>query len=313
MKATTFTLPGCDETPLFVRQWLPNKKADIRAVVQLAHGLAEHSGRYEHVAEALTARGYVVIANDHRGHGKTVQAPTELGHYADDNGWNLVIDDLYAVNRWIKREFPALPLLFVGHSMGSFMGQEYLIRYSRSVDACVLSATSGEVGLKNKAGLVAAKVGRVRVGKRGHSPILDRMSFGEFNKAFKPTRTESDWLSRDEAEVDKYIADPLCGFGASSQLWIDLLTGIEEASKPARIRKVRKDLPVYLITGMVDASNQGLKGVGKLAEAYQREGIVFVEIKGYPGGRHEMFNETNRDEVIEDMLIWMDKVLARHT
>ncbi|MEY4579318.1 MAG: hypothetical protein RL701_4021, partial [Pseudomonadota bacterium] len=184
----------------------------IKAAVQIAHGLAEHAGRYDRLAQALTQAGYAVFASDHRGHGHTIQQAGDYGHFGDKDGFARVVADLFAVNRHVATELPEAPRVLFGHSFGSFAAQSYLGAHGDSVVAAVLSGTNSGAAKLARAGSVVARVERLRLGARNRSPLLQKLSFGAYNKAFEPTRTEFDWLSRNPAEVDKYIADPLCGF-----------------------------------------------------------------------------------------------------
>ncbi len=234
MQASTFTLATPDGVSLFVYRWLPD--GPPKAVVQIAHGLAEHAARYARVAEALTRAGYAVYADDHRGHGRTARTPDELGLFAERDGWKKCIDDLWLINRRIAADHPGLPIVLLGHSLGSFMVQYFISEHGDALVAAVLSASNGKPPPIAPIGLLLARLERLRLGQRGHSPVMQALFFGAFNKPFKPARTPFDWLSRDTAEVDKYIADPLCGFESTVQLYIDLLEG---CAKPP-IRRGRR-------------------------------------------------------------------------
>lgn len=308
----TYTLTMPDNQDLFMYRWSqPNANSKPRAIVHISHGMAEHAARYRPFAEALTAQGFVVFANDHRGHGQTVQDEDDLGHFADENGWDKVVEDQRRVCESIKQEFPDTPLIYFAHSMGSFIGQAFLIKYSHLVDLAVLSSSNGSLGPIRLFALGVLKTELKRIGPRGRSPIADELSFKAFNKAFKPNRTEQDWLSRDRDQVDKYIKDPLCGFRCTVQLWHDLMIGMGENMRPENVARVRNSLPICLLCGMSDPSNKGLRGVGRLAKAYEQAGLSDIEIKAYAGGRHEMLNETNREQVVEELIDWMNHRLEK--
>lgn len=313
MQHNTFRLDIANNQSMFIQAWLPDDTSTIKGTVQIAHGMAEHSGRYGRFAEVLVNAGFAVYANDHRGHGQTVTDAAEFGHLGDNNGWQLAIDDLHQINQHIKSLHPNVPGVLFGHSMGSYMAQTYLIQHSNTVDAAVLSASQGKVGPIRLAGLALLEVEEKRLGKKGLSPLVDKMSFEDFNKAFKPNRTDFDWLSRDEAEVDKYINDQLCGFRCTVATWQGLLTALGNNAKLKQQRQIRKDLPVYLITGEADSSNHGFTGINNLAAAYRKAGLLKVDTKGYPSGRHEMLNEINRDEVMSDLAAWMTYALSQNT
>lgn len=283
----------------------------IKAAVQIAHGLAEHAARYDRLADALVRAGYAVFASDHRGHGQTAQSPSELGHLPRPHGFQRVVDDLYAVNRRIAAEHPNVPRVLFGHSFGSFAAQQYLGTYGDSLAGAVLSGSNTGVGALAKVGVLVASVERFRLGSAKTSALLQQMSFGSYNKAFAPTRTESDWLSRDAAEVDKYVADPLCGFAATTETWNELLRALIRIEAPSFQARVPKSLPIYLFAGDLDPVGQAGRGPTKLARAYTRAGLKDVTLKLYPGARHETLNEINRDEVTADMITWLDGHVAQ--
>ncbi|HEX7478018.1 MAG TPA: alpha/beta hydrolase [Polyangiales bacterium] len=304
MSFTTTRLPMGDGTELAVYAWATTVQP--KAVVQIAHGMSEHATRYDHVARALVDAGYAVYADDHRGHGLTAKSPDDLGFFADEGGWAKVVDDLYRVNRHIAQAHPGVPIVLLGHSMGSFLAQDYLCTHGDTLAAAVLSGTnSGGAGLARLA-LAIARLERWRIGPRGRSKLLDILTKGDFNRRFKPNRTTADWLSRDPAEVDKYMADPLCGFMFTVQGWIDLLGGVVRIDEPLNQARVPKQLPIYVFSGAEDPVGGAGKGVVTMVKAYQRAGLSRVSSKLYPGGRHEMVNETNKAEVIADLIAWLD-------
>jgi len=306
MQASTFTLATADGVSLFVYRWLPD--GPPKAVVQIAHGLAEHAARYARVAEALTRAGYAVYADDHRGHGRTAQTPDDLGFFAERDGWQKCIDDLWLINRRIAADHPGVAIVLLGHSLGSFMVQYFISEHGDALAAAVLSASNGKPPPIAPIGLLLARLERLRLGQRGHSPVMQALFFGAFNKPFKPARTPFDWLSRDTAEVDKYIADPLCGFESTVQLYIDLLEGLRETANPSRQTRIPKDLPIYIFNGSRDPVSDN---IGQLIEAYRAGGIRLVVHKVYPDARHETLNETNRDAVTRDLIAWLDGAVGR--
>ena len=308
MRDSTFTLDR-DGERVFVYAWLPDESVTPRGVVQISHGMAEHAGRYVPLAEALTAVGFAVYAHDHRGHGRTAGDASRRGFFAERNGWRAVIDDLYAVGERAASEHPGLPRVLFAHSMGAFMAQQVMFeRGGDYVGVAVSGSTSGVSNPLAPIGRVIARVERFRVGARAPSRLLTTLSFGEFNRKFKPARTEYDWLSRDAAEVDRYIADPWCGFDVSTQLWIDLLDALPTLADPANLSKVPKALPVYVLAGSDDPVNGALKGLHKLVREWSDAGLRDITWKVYEGGRHEMLNETNRAEVLADIVRWVERV-----
>jgi alpha-beta hydrolase superfamily lysophospholipase len=306
MRADTFTLSARDGASIHVYRWLPD--GEVRAIVQIAHGMAEHAARYARFAEALTGAGYVVYADDHRGHGKTA-SDADLGHFGDTHGWDLVTSDLIALGKRARTEHAGKKLVYFGHSMGSFFGQTILQKHARDYDAMILSATNAPGSVLERAGTAAARLERLRGGVRGKSALLSFLSFGSFNDAFKPARTDFDWLSRDPAEVDKYVADPLCGFRCTNELWVQLLDGLH-AIATGGFGTVPKDFPVHLFAGDRDPVSRGGKGVTELHERLRSAGLTRASIRLYPEGRHEMLNETNRDEVTKDLLAVLSTMTA---
>lgn len=307
MQHNSFELRATEDTPIHVNQWLPDNESSITGVVQIAHGMAEHSGRYERFARRLTEAGYVVFADDHRGHGKTVKDNAEFGHFSDRNGWDLVINDLHVLTQRIRSEYPKQPLTFFGHSMGSYLGQSYLIKHSNDLDAAILSGTQGNIGPMRLVGLGLVRAEKQRLGVMGRSPLADKLSFSDFNRHFQPTRTDFDWLTSDRAEVDKFIADPLCGFRCTNATWYELLRAMGANSRKKNQQKIKSTLPIFLITGEEDTSNHGMLGIKSLEHAYIRAGIEHIETKGYANNRHETLNEVNREEVMHDLVSWINR------
>jgi alpha-beta hydrolase superfamily lysophospholipase len=280
-----------------------------KAVIQIAHGMAEHSGRYDRFSQLLTSAGFAVYANDHRGHGQTIPTGEPSGHMAAVEGWNKAVTDLYLLNQEITSRHPGLPILLLGHSMGSFLIQQYLAEYGDSIAAAALSATNGPPGALGKIGQAVTRLEKLRIGADGHSPVMAGMTFKAFNKAFKPNRTEFDWLSRDKTEVDKYVDDPLCGFECSVGTWIGMLDALTKIAGDSALSKIPKSIPIYLFSGTHDPVGENTKGVKRLLAAYDKHGFTNVRHKFYDGARHETLNETNRDEVMADFIDWAHSVV----
>jgi alpha-beta hydrolase superfamily lysophospholipase len=272
-----------------------------KGLIQILHGLGEYAARYDRFASAAVAQGYVVYAHDHRGHG----GHDELqGHFDDENGWNLLITDALLVLNFALKERSEEKVVLLGHSMGSYIAQSFAMRYPEAILQLVLSASTWPSRRQLRAAKILAYFETWRRGVRAHSPLLDKLGFGDFNKPFAPHRTAYDWISRDEAEVDKYIASPLCGGPYSCGLWRDLLSGLLEVSMPKGLRKIQSETPICITGGQMDPVG-GERGMQKLAEQYSRTGHGQVSLKIYDGGRHEMFNEINRDEFTLDLFEWV--------
>lgn len=306
MKSANFIFQTVDGATLHVRGWLVDNP---KAIVQVLHGMAEHGERYARLAQALAAAGYSTYAHDHRGHGKSIPEGSSPGHMADSDGWNRIVEDAHGVNREIAKQHPGVAIIVLGHSMGSFVLQQLLFEHPSDMVAAALSGSNGKPPPIAKLGKLVARIERTRLGRRAPSPIMQKLTFDEYNKAFAPARTEFDWLSRDPEEVDKYVADPLCGFAVSTQVWIDMLSALDRIAKPSNVAKVPKGMPLYLFAGDRDPVGDFGKGMRRLYDAYKRAAIFDVRLKLYPGARHETLNETNRDEVMNDFIAWCDEVI----
>jgi alpha-beta hydrolase superfamily lysophospholipase len=310
MKAETLRLPTDGGVHLHVHRWLPDGDASLRAVVQISHGMVEHAARYERLAEALTATGLAVVAHSHRGHGHTASSPDELGFFADADGFQRVVDDVHVVRTWIDGEHAGTPVILLGHSFGAMVAQAYAAKHGGGLKALVLSGTTGIRGPMAEIGRLVVKIEGMRLGPRAKSEVLDKVFFGDFNRPFAPARTPFDWLSRDEAEVDKYIADPLSGYLMAVRGWLDVLDAIRATADRDAMARIPSDLPVYLFSGSADPVGGRTRQVQRLVDALRSVGMKNVDVRFYEGGRHELLNDTNRDEVTSDLLTWIDRVLG---
>lgn len=309
MQTTTDTLTSDDGFPLHRIQWRPDD-GEPKAVVQLLHGLAEHAARYARLAEALTAAGYAVVGVDARGHGQSVRDERDRGHFADDDGWSRAIADVAWVRDAIGRDFPGCPVVLLGHSMGSSLA---LWAAAAEGDRYVGMLLSGPTGTPNPlihAGTVITRFERWRLGGRRTSALLHRLSFGDFNKGFEG-RTEHDWLSRDPAEVDAYVADPWCGFVATTQHWFDHLHALKAQSEVPFLARIPHTLPIHVIVGDRDPVSGGGARVRTLLARMTTAGLTNVTSRFYEDARHELFNETNREEVTAGVIAWLDGVIGR--
>jgi alpha-beta hydrolase superfamily lysophospholipase len=301
MRSDTFTFGE----GIFTYRWLPDTPDKPVGVVQIAHGMAEHGARYQRFARHLTKAGYGVYANDHRGHGRTAGTLENVGYFADADGWARVVDDMHQLTGVIRQECPGVPVFLFGHSMGSFLSRTYISRYGQGVSGVVLSATGGDPGLVGRIGLMIARMESFLRGRKARSPLLNALSFGGFNKPFRPNRTDFDWLSSDPAEVDAYIADPYCGGVFTAGFFVDMLTGLQLINRPEAVRRIPGALPVLLLSGACDPVGDNTRGVRQVADSYQGAGIADVTVRFYDGGRHEMLNEVNKESVFNDVLDWL--------
>jgi alpha-beta hydrolase superfamily lysophospholipase len=292
-------LGAADGHEIQVQIWRPSNPAT--QVIQVLHGLGEHAGRYSRFADSATARGCTVYCHDHRGHGKNAD---QLGSFGAKDGWNRVVSDVDTVHREIAHRHADLPIALIGHSMGSYIAQSYLIKHEPNISSLILSASTWPSRPLVLLARALAKIEGWRLGAHRDSALLQRLGFSNFNKPFHPSRTNSDWLSRDDAEVDTYIADPLCGGPYSAQLWSDLTAGLFSISSDSALRRIQTDLPILITGGELDPVG-GDKGMGQLAMHYAQTGHNRLKVKIYPQGRHEMLNDTARDEVTRDWIDWI--------
>ena len=299
---STFQLPTAEGVNLFVRHWRP-AGGEPKAVVLVVHGAAEHSARYDRLARYLTDAGYAVYAPDHRGHGQTAGTLDKAG-WAGPDGWNGMLHDLKALADRAQAEHPGRPLFLFGHSMGSLLGQRYMELWGEGLQGVILSGSTGV--LAGVAELLPMLEGAAQGEGASQPSVAFGQMFAGFNAAFEPQKTGFEWLSRDEAEVQKYVDDPWCGFAFSNRLVADFFKGVLEAWQPENEARVPKRLPVLIFSGALDPVGGAGEGVRELARRYQALGLQDVAMKLYPGGRHEMLNEPNRDEVHQDIRRWLD-------
>lgn len=294
-----------------IRLTLREPSAAPSAVVQLLHGLGEHLGRYDRFAEACRARGFAVIGHNHRGHGPH-GVRGDPSHFADRDGWDKVVTDAIAVQRFARRRWPGRPLLLFGHSMGSYIGQCAVARDPEGFSALVLSGSTLSDRRQVRMGRWLARVVMLLRGGRHSSALLRKLGFENFNRRFAPNRTDFDWLSGDAVEVDRYVGDPLCGIPLSNRLWYDLLGGLLEVTSPETLRRIPAELPI-LITGGEKDPVGGRRGMTRLAKAYEATGHRQVTVKIWPEGRHEMLNEVEREAFTDFVLDWMSTVAKGST
>lgn len=281
-----FHFNGADGTRISAYRW--PAQGPLRGVLQVSHGMGEHALRYLEPLKPLMAKGIAVYANDHRGHGLTATKET-LGDFGP-GGFAAVVDDMAVLSRLIRAAHPGVPLILLGHSMGSFAAQIYLITHSTLIDGVVLSGSAALDLLP---------------------PPDPHGGLESFNAGFEPARTPFDWLSRDEAEVDKYVFDPLCGFSVTPDSMVSLFTAAAPMFEPGALGRIRSDLPMYVFAGDKDPLNGDLARLKPLVERYHAAGVREITTDYYAGGRHEMLNETNRATVVANLGRWIDGVIAK--
>lgn len=286
-------------------RWLP--EGEPKAVVQLVHGISEYIDRYDAFASYLTGHGYAVVGHDHLGHGLTARrGRREFGFLAPKDGWSCLVRDVHALREMTGAQFPGRPYFLLGHSMGSFVCRTYLIDHPAAVDGCLLLGTGQESPLLVSLGkAVSALLIRVK-GPKFISRLITFFSLGVYNLKFRPNRTLADWISRDNDVVDAYVSDPLCRFVPTVSMFHDMMTALQYISAPGNLSRMDPDTPVGLFSGGDDPVGGQGRGVRKVEGFFRRAGCRDVSVKLYPGGRHEMLNEINREEVYADLLGWLE-------
>lgn len=308
LKSSTFTYKDQDDIDIFVYKWEPDN-GQIKAIVQISHGVAEHALRYQYFAEFLTANGYSVYADDHRGHGKSIK-DGNIG-YLGPNGWNGTVNSIHELTNVIKKEHPNVPIFLFAHSWGSFLGQDVIQQWGSDYKGCILSGTMSSINklLLKILGFMARRAAK----KSATTPNtrLDGLTTKPLNKRWskEPDATGFEWLSRDKEQVKKYVDDPLCGFVMPSSYFVELGNGFTKIWKKSNEKNIPKDLPIFFIAGELDSVSKETKMAKQLAKRYRSYGITDVQEKYYPEARHEMLNELNKEEAYQDVTNWFDKHL----
>lgn len=289
---------------IFSRSWTGEGP---KAVMVMAHGMAEHSGRYDHFARFLAENGFAVYMNDHAGHGRSAQIK---GHFADQNGWEYVVKDINALMDQAEQEHPGLPIFLLGHSMGSFLSRSFITRYGGRLSGCVLCGTRGSTPGIVPAGKAVAAAQIRLLGPRSTGKKLSVLATAGYNKRIPNPVNSSAWLSTDDAVCKAFEADPLSNFPFTAAGYRDMLTGIGEISSPKWAHSVPKDLPLFLIAGDQDPVGNYGEGPRQVADWLQAAGVRGVQLKLYPGMRHEVLNENGKEEVYGDILEWLNGLMG---
>lgn len=300
----SFWLHAEDNCELYVQHW-GREMRNPKAVIQVAHGMVEHIGRYDAFANYLNEQGFIVYGNDHRGHGHTGDKQGLLGFFSDDNGFELIVEDMYYLTRHIQKRHPSLPIFIFGHSMGSFITRNFLQKYSHEVSGVILSGT----GYFSKVSSLAGKAVASFLPPQKQSKLMNALAFDSYNNKIKNKRTNFDWLTRDERVVDDYINDPLAGYVPTARFFVDLLSGILTMQDQTRNRTIRKDLPMLFISGEADPVGDFGKGVFRTANNYTQLGMENIAVLLFPEARHELLNELNNEEVYKTIHQWLREQL----
>ena len=290
-----------------VHGWVYAPNTEPIAMLQIAHGMCEYIGRYHWFMETLCKQGFVVFGNDHIGHGESSE-PENYGYFGEKNGYRHLVSDLQRMNTIVKEKYPQLPLFLFGHSMGSFVARLYASRYADDLRGAIFCGTGGPNPLA-KGGIAAASLCIKLKGSMWRSPQLSNLAFGSYNNKYDPQRTTHDWLTRDEAIIDKYLNDPKCRFLFTAAGLRDLFTMLAESNSKQWFRTLDKDLPVLLISGDMDPVGDYGKGIEKVFTSLKDSGAQDVSMILYPQARHELLNEINKEEVFADIHHWLMKHL----
>lgn len=294
---------SCDDSVIKYYKWMP--ESEPKAVIQISHGMMEHALRYEYFAQKLTDAGFAVYANDHRGHGKTAGNIEYSGFFCSKNGWNNVVDDMFQLNNIIKKDFPEKKIILFGHSMGSLLSRHFAFKYPNAFDGLILSGTGYNPSILVNSGKILASIVSLFKGNKYRSKLLHKLSILKYNENFKPVKTDFDWLSRDEKEVEKYIKDNFCGFVCTTSFYKDLFFGIKQIQKKKNIDKMNKKTPLLIVSGEKDAVGDFSNGVRKVKKAFEKANIENITLKLYPNNRHELINEYDKNQFIDDILRWI--------
>ena len=306
-----FTFPSSDAaTQLHAAEWLPEEPTAIRAVLQISHGVSEYILRYEPLAQYLTERGFAVAGHDHLGHGGSVPTGGTRLYFGPKGSWNQVAEDLRVRRQLIRSRFPGIPCFLLGHSMGSFLARTDLIRHPGEVEGAILMGTGQMSPVLLAGGTAIAALEAHRLGEARSSPLVEKLAFGAYNKRFAPNRTAFDWLSRDLDNVDRYIADSQCGGSPTIGLFREMLSGIRFITRQENVAKMDLRIPVLFLSGEMDPVGDCGKGVRRAYESFRRAGVQDVTCKLYPGLRHEILCEAERETVFQDLFDWISARLS---
>ncbi|OCI95663.1 lysophospholipase [Rhizobium sp. AC27/96] len=287
-------------------------KGDARGILLISHGLAEHSRRYEAFADAMATQGFHVYAHDHRGHGETVAADAPIGRFARRNGIDQVMADVLAMRELAATTYPGRPIILFGHSMGGLISLNTAVTYPDKFDAVTVWNSNFHPGIAGRAAQLILKTERMFKGSDVPSGPLPKLTFGAWGKSIPNRRTDFDWLSRIPEQVDKYIADPLCGFDASVSLWLDIFELSFRAPQKAYLDRLRRDMPIHLVGGGKDPATDNGKAISWLSNHLKSAGFSHITTKIHPDMRHETLNEIGADQAIVDFANWCKAVVARN-
>ncbi len=277
------------------------------AILQISHGMVEFIERYEEFAHFLNTRGILVAGNDHLGHGESILSERDFGYFAAENGNDILIEDLHRLTLMLKEAYPNLPFFLLGHSMGSFYARQYLCLYGKELSGAIIMGTGHQPLPLVYGGLFLTRLLASFKGWRSRSPLIEKVVFDSYNKAFAPARTDKDWLTRDTAMVDAYLADKRCTFTFTLNAYYNMFKGISRLHRQAFLGQMPKELPVLFTAGKQDPVGDFSRGVLKAANTFKKAGMKKVDVKLYEDDRHEILNELDRRQVYSDLARWLEK------
>lgn len=300
-----FYFPSKDgNTEIHTIEWKP--EGEVKAVLQICHGMVEYIKRYDEFAEFLCGKGFYVVGNDHLGHGKSVQAKSEYGFFSEKYGNACVIGDIHTLRQRTMKKYPNVPYFMLGHSMGSSLLRQYIQMYGKGLSGAIIM---GAVADHKKATLVFGKrLCRLMAAVRGwhyRSHFVDHLVVGNFNRKFKPARTRADWVTSDREHLDAYVSDPLCSFVFTANAYYSMFSGMISMQRKEGVYMIPKNLPILFAAGSEDPVGNFGKGVRKIYEKYRAAGIRDVSLQLYTGDRHEILNESDREQVYDDLFEWL--------
>ena len=313
MKREELSFDSRDQkTKIHAIQWTP-VSVEVRGVIQIIHGMAEHIERYEDFAKFLGKQGFVVVLEDHLGHGKTASSSSALGYFCEQDPATVLVRDVHRLKKIVQEKYPGLPYIVMGHSMGSMILRNYLFRYGQGIDGAVIIGTNASSNAKLAFGKILTGILKLVYGEKHKSELLNKISFGNCNKKVPQKRTIVDWLSTDPKVVDRYMGDPLCGFTFTINGFQTILELFKRMQNEENLKKIPKDLPLLIISGEEDPIGEYGKVPKELYDTYLKLGLTKVQLKLYNGARHEVLNETNKKEVYEDLKNWVLSIVEKAT
>lgn len=298
-------LSNDSRTRIHAIEWIPD--GEVKAVLQMCHGMVEYIDRYDAFARYLTEHGYYVVGHDHLGHGKSVQSKEYYGFFHETHGNEYVIGDIHGLRTMTKKKYPEVPYFMMGHSMGSFLLRQYLTMHGEGLAGAIIMGTGYQPMAVLLAGQAVCKTVAKVKGWKYRSEFVNNLSFGSFNKKFEPAETPKDWVTSDKEMREKYVKDPLTSFTFTVSGYYQMFEGMKVLETKGSVDKIPKELPIFFVAGQEDPVGDFGKGVARVYKKYKEAGIQTVDMKLYPQDRHEILNETDRENVYKDLLNWMEK------